>query len=115
MKVEYISALFLLSGSLFMLISSIGLLRFPDLYMRINSTTKASTMGILLSLIGVCAYMPEWLLIVKSCILIIYIFMTTPVASQMIGHAGHLLGVPKWEKTFRDDLETDHQKKPESD
>lgn len=49
---EIISGLFLLAGSLFILLSAIGVLRMPDLFTRMSATTKASTLGVGFVLIG---------------------------------------------------------------
>jgi multisubunit Na+/H+ antiporter MnhG subunit len=47
----------ILAGSLFILIASIGLIRFKDIYSRMHVTTKASSFGIMLILIGVSLYL----------------------------------------------------------
>lgn len=102
---EWLASILLILGAGFILLSSIGMFRFPDLYIRMHATTKASTLGILLILMGICIYFPSLSVFLKSFFILIYVFLTTPVASHMIGRAGHLIKVPKWEKTFRDDLE----------
>lgn len=43
---ELLTALFVLIGSSFILIGSIGLARLPNLFMRLHGPTKATTMGI---------------------------------------------------------------------
>ncbi|NJO06812.1 MAG: Na+/H+ antiporter subunit G, partial [Chloroflexaceae bacterium] len=40
-----ICALLMLIGSIFMLISSLGIVRLPDMYMRMSATSKAATLG----------------------------------------------------------------------
>ncbi|MEZ5198328.1 MAG: monovalent cation/H(+) antiporter subunit G [Bacteroidales bacterium] len=47
----------ILAGSLFILIASMGLLRFKDISSRMHVTTKASSFGIMLILLGVSFYM----------------------------------------------------------
>ena len=42
---EYIAAATLLGGAFFMLVASLGLVRFPDLYTRMHAATKATTFG----------------------------------------------------------------------
>jgi multicomponent Na+:H+ antiporter subunit G len=42
----------LLSGSLLMLLSAYGLLKFPDVYSRGHAQTKATTLGIIAMLLG---------------------------------------------------------------
>lgn len=103
---DYIAAIILLLGSCFMLIASIGIIRLPDLYMRMHATLKASTLGMFLLLSGFCVQVAEISVIIKSILIMIFIFMTAPVASQMIGQVAHLMKIKKWKRTVRDDLET---------
>ena len=50
---EVLTALFLLAGSLIMLLAGLGLIRFPDLFLRMQAATKASTLGLGLVLAAV--------------------------------------------------------------
>lgn len=102
---EWIASVLLIAGTGFILLSAVGMLRFPDLYTRMQATTKASSMGILLMLFAICIAIPVLPVWIKSFLAIVYIFSTTPVASHTIGRAGHLMGLPKWRKTHTDDLE----------
>jgi multicomponent K+:H+ antiporter subunit G len=43
---ELLTSFFLIVGGLFILIGSIGLARFPDLFMRLHGPTKATTLGV---------------------------------------------------------------------
>ncbi|GET27112.1 monovalent cation/H(+) antiporter subunit G [Prolixibacter sp. NT017] len=102
---EWISAILLVLGAFFMLLAAIGVLRFPDLYIRMHSATKASSFGALLMLVAVSIHFPVAYVIIEAALVIIFIFLTAPVASHMIGRIAHLLKVPKWEKTTVDELE----------
>ena len=44
--VEWLLAALLVLGGVFTLIGAIGLLRFPDFYMRLHAPTKATTLGV---------------------------------------------------------------------
>lgn len=41
---EIIVSIFLVFGSFFMLVGSIGMVRLPDLFMRLHAPTKSSTL-----------------------------------------------------------------------
>lgn len=107
---EWLSIILLILGALFMLLASIGLLRLPDIYMRMHAVTKAPTLGTLLMFTGLCIQFTDLSTIIKSAVIIFFIFLTIPVATHMIGRAAHLMQVPKWKKTERDDLEETQQK-----
>jgi len=49
---EILSGVFILAGTIFILLSALGIIRMPDLYTRMSATTKASTLGIGLVLTG---------------------------------------------------------------
>ena len=102
---EWLTIAFLILGACFILLASIGVVRLPDIYMRMHATTKAPTLGILLLLTAICIYFGDIIVIIKSVVIVFFTFLTAPVAAHMIGRAAHLIKTPKWEKTNRDDLE----------
>ncbi|MDZ7340976.1 MAG: monovalent cation/H(+) antiporter subunit G [candidate division KSB1 bacterium] len=101
---EWMAALFLISGSIFMFLSALGTLRFPDLFTRMHAATKASSFGIGLMLTACMVYFSDGWAVGQSLLIIIFIFLTAPVGSHMIGRAAYLLKVPLWEKTVVDEL-----------
>ena len=107
---EWITIILLILGALFILLASIGLIRMPDIYMRMHATTKAPTLGMMLILASLCIYFASILTIVKSILIIIFIFLTIPVATHMIGRSAHLMNAEKWKNTHRDDLEKAREK-----
>jgi hypothetical protein len=52
---DVISAVFMLTGSLLALVSSIGLFRFSSTRARMHATTKPATLGVLLCAVGAAA------------------------------------------------------------
>ena len=51
-----IVALLLVLGALFMLLAAVGLVRLPDLYLRMSATSKAATLGASLVLLGAAVH-----------------------------------------------------------
>lgn len=102
--IEIISGVFLLLGSLFILLSAIGLLRMPDLFTRMSATTKASTLGIGLVLIGTAIFWGDIGVAARALSIIIFLLLTAPVAAHIIGRAAYFDKVPLWEKTHIDEL-----------
>ncbi len=80
----WITSVLLISGALFILIASLGLLRFKDLYSRMHANTKASSFGILLLLIAVLLFYGNWIIILKALLVIIFIYLTAPLAAHSI-------------------------------
>jgi multicomponent Na+:H+ antiporter subunit G len=101
-----ISAL-LLSGAFFSLLAAIGVVRFPDIYTRMHAATKAPAFGILLLQTAAAIYFASFYAIAVSLLVIIFIFMTAPVASHSISRVAHMLDIPKWKGTLMDEMNND--------
>ncbi|MBW6534657.1 MAG: monovalent cation/H(+) antiporter subunit G [Mariniphaga sp.] len=79
-----IISIFLLAGSFFILIASIGLIRLKDLYSRLHAATKAPSFGIFLMLIGVSIFFNTPMVYIKSLFVIFFIYLTAPLAAHAI-------------------------------
>lgn len=99
-----LSAFFVLSGAAVTFIAALGVLRLPDFFMRMHAATKAGVVGPSLLLIGAGFYEPAWATWIKIALAILFLLMTTPIASHLLGKAGFLGGVRLWEGTSRNDL-----------
>ena len=100
---ELIASLVILLGSLFLLLAALGVVRMPDSYNRIQTGTKATTLGLILVLIGIGIYHPGWVL--KLILLIYFVLISNPASSHALARAAHRLGVFKTDATVVDDLE----------
>lgn len=101
---EIISIVFIMVGSAFILISALGLLRMPDLYMRMSATTKAATLGVGFVLFGTAIHFLDVGIISRAVIIFSFLLITAPVAAHMIGRAAYFNGVPLWKGTKDDEL-----------
>ena len=81
---KIIISVLILLGSFFILVAAIGILRFKDLYGRLHATTKATSFGLLLLLVGVSLFFNIFPVYVKSLLIIIFIFLTAPLAAHTI-------------------------------
>lgn len=100
--IQLIGAFITLLGSNFLLLGSIGVFRMPDIYNRIQAGTKATTLGTILSLLGLVFFHPEWG--GKIFILILFIILTNPVSSHVLARAAHFAGIYLSDKTVVDKL-----------
>ncbi len=106
--IEFLGAVFVLIGTVFMLISAVGVIKMPDLYLRMSSSTKTSTLGVASMLMGAVFFFlgdEEVGVLTRTIAIIFFILLTAPVAAHLLGRAGYYNGVPLWEKTKYDDLE----------
>jgi multicomponent Na+:H+ antiporter subunit G len=102
--IDWISGILLVLGALFMAVAALGVYRMPDLYMRMSSSTKASTFGAMLLLGGVALSFLDPATSTKAIAVILFLFVTTPVAAHMIARAAYHTGVKLWEGTHVDEL-----------
>ncbi|MFN4198927.1 MAG: monovalent cation/H(+) antiporter subunit G [Flavobacterium sp.] len=98
-------------GAIFILLAGIGIVRMPDLYLRISVTTKAATLGIGLILIAAGIYFNDSSITTRVLAIILFMFLTAPVGAHLIGRSSYFTGVKLWKKTLRDDLEGKYEKK----
>ncbi|MBX3045063.1 MAG: monovalent cation/H(+) antiporter subunit G [Candidatus Kapabacteria bacterium] len=103
--VELFAGIALLIGSLFILISAIGLIKMPDIFLRMSATTKAVTFGVSFVLIGASIFFGDIGTITRSVVIILFLFLTAPVAAHMIGRAAYFDGVYIWQKTIVNEME----------
>lgn len=71
-------------GSVFILIAAIGLLRFTDALSRMHATTKATSFGLLLIISGVALHFLTFTVILKGVLVILFIYLTAPLAAHSI-------------------------------
>jgi len=97
-------------GTLFVLLSAIGLIRMPDTYMRISVNTKAATLGVGLILVGTAVFFNDLSTTSRALVIILFVFLTAPVSAHLIGRASYFMGVKLWKGSIMDDLQGKYQK-----
>ena len=91
--IESASWIFLVSGGIFILIGSIGLLRFPDLFTRLHAASVTETMGVGLTLIGLILQAGLSLISIKLMLILLFLFFTGPTAVHALAKAAMHGGV----------------------
>ncbi len=103
-----IGIVLIILGVLLIGIAAVGIIRMPDLYTRMSSSTKASTLGLGLILLGTAVYFlpAEGSLGIASRAIatIIFVMLTAPVSAHMMGRAAYSNGVELWEGTVIDEM-----------
>lgn len=104
---KIIGAFIVLAGSIFLFLGSLGMIRMPDLYNRIQAGTKASTLGTILTLSGIIFLSSGWT--GKLVILILFVLITNPVSSHILARAAHSVKLKLTDKTVTDKLTEDEE------
>lgn len=100
-----IENILLVIGSLFMLLAAIGILRMPDLFTRLQVTSKASVMGSTCILLAVAVHFGEPQVTIRVITIIGFFALTIPVATHMLARAGYATNVPLSKETVINELE----------
>lgn len=101
---EWGVAVLLLVGGLFTLLAGVGVVRLPDLLMRMQAATKAGTLGVGCTLLALILDFGELGVTTRAILVIGFLFLTAPVAAHMIARASYFVDVPRWEGTVVDEL-----------
>jgi len=100
-----LGGLLMVAGALFLLLGGLGLVRMPDVFNRIQAGTKATTLGTMLTLVGMACLQPDWVL--KLLLIGLFILLTNPLSSQVMARAAHRTGSRKTDKNVVDRLADD--------
>jgi multicomponent Na+:H+ antiporter subunit G len=93
---DVLIGLFLCLGTLLTLVASLGVLRLPDLYTRMHAATKAGTVGVSCLLLAVAFSLPEVTVISRVIGTMLFIVLTAPVASHLLGREMREVGYKIW-------------------
>lgn len=102
---DILTILFLLLGSFFMFIGSIGVIRLPDFFTRSHATSKSDTLGIMLIIVGLICHEGMVLNSLKLMIIFVFIALANPVGSHALARAAFKFGIKPWFKKEEKDKE----------
>lgn len=88
-----------LSGGFFAFIAGLGILRLPDVLIRMHATTKAGTLASGLIMLAVAAGFADAPTVARAVAIVVFLLITAPVGAHMIGRAAFRSGVPLWGST----------------
>lgn len=112
--IDWLSGGLFIAGATLALLAGIGVLRMPDVFTRMQASTKASTLGLGCLLAGVALRNPEFAFVVRSVSIAAFMLLTTAVAAHVIARAAARSGAALWEGT-RVDERPSHMTKGDSE
>ena len=110
-----IGSLVTFAGSFFLFLGALGAVRMPDVYNRMQSGTKATTLGSMLFLVGLglgCFHGP---CLGRVILLILFIVLTNPISSHALARAAHWAGTPLAAISRTDQLAEDEAAEPQEE
>lgn len=89
----------LLTGAMFFLAGTIGLLRFPDVYARLHALTKADNLGLGLMCTGLAIEAWSWSVALKLGLIWILVMLASTTACHLIARTALRMGVRPWRRS----------------
>lgn len=102
---DILTAILLFTGSLFMLLAAVGVVRLPDVLTRMQAASKAATLGISCTFLALAVHFQEIGVASRAVLVIGFVFLTAPVAAHLLGRSAMVLKAPLWPGTKREDPE----------
>lgn len=103
-------------GLFFSLSGAVGICRMPDVYCRIQCSSKTITMGALPALVAlVVGEGPVTTYGSRALIVAVLLLIVSPTASHALARAAYKAGVPMWDGAVRDEPRKGADNHPDDD
>lgn len=101
-------------GAFFNLAAVLGIVRMPDVYCRLHSSSKNTTLGSILIILGLAAregMAGEWTAVAKVLLIGLLLMVVTPIGSHALARAAYWQGVPVWQGTVVDQYASEEERR----
>ena len=113
---QQIGLALIIIGVLFDVSGCVGLVRLPDVYNRIQASTKCVVLGTALLLLGAVIWLGTAAAVIKGLLCILFILITSSTAAHALSRAAYRSGVELWEGSIVDRYAEDLDRaEPEED
>ena len=122
MILDVLTTVALIGGMFFLLVGALGVLRLPDVYLRMIAASKCVTLGISGMLLAAVFHFAAIGTVdhagrdegssalaaaTKAVLVLLFHFVAGPVATHMLARSAHVDRVQMWKGTLSDDLSED--------
>ena len=95
----WVSVALMAVGVLFFIAGTVGLLRFPDVFMRIHALTKADNLGLGFIVAGLILQAESVGAVVQLLLIWLLVLVAASAAAHLIAQATLRAGIRPWERT----------------
>jgi multicomponent Na+:H+ antiporter subunit G len=110
--IDIVTGLLWIVGSAFAFLAALGVLRMPDVFTRMQASTKASTLGLGCLLLGAAVQLADLASVIRLISIAAFLLLTTPVSAHVIARASYRADVPLWDGTVLDEREAANEPGP---
>ncbi|MBN1788231.1 MAG: Na+/H+ antiporter subunit G [Sedimentisphaerales bacterium] len=100
--IDFLGYMLVSVGIFFDISGCIGLVRFPDVYNRLQASTKCVTLGTIMILGGTALIIGTGAIAGKAIICAVFILITSPTAAHAISRGAHSAGISLTDKSIID-------------
>lgn len=108
---DIIGVAFIVLGLLFDFFGCLGLVRLPDVYNRLQASTKCVTLGTCSIMFGVFIILGPSAGGLKALACIVFLLLTAPVSAHVLARGAHISRVKLCEESVVDKYEEDKELK----
>ena len=106
-------------GTFFYFLSTLGLIRMPDVYNRMQTSTKSATLGSLGVIVGTGIWalgedFGNWAWVTKTVVIATFLLLTNPISAHALIRAAYKRGIPLWSGSVVDKYHEHLKKKEET-
>lgn len=76
------------------LLAAVGVIRMPDFLCRMQTSSKAATLGSICAVVAVAVYFGQGDVAVRALLISVFFSVTAPIAAHVIARAGYISKVP---------------------
>lgn len=91
-----VSICLVLFGSAMTVFAGIGIVRLPDVFIRMHAATKVGTLGSGLIMAGVGVHFADPAVVLRCVLIVFFLLLTAPIGAHMIGRAALRIGIKPW-------------------
>ncbi len=96
--IDVCTAILLVTGAVFFLAGTVGLLRFPDVYTRLHALTKADNVGLGLVVFGLALQAEAWSMAGKLVLIWLLVLLSGASVSHLVARNALRKGVRLWRR-----------------
>jgi len=103
---EIVIAALCLTGTFLIVLTGVGLVRFPDVFCRMHAAGKAGTFGVILVVLGTTVHFAGTGqdISLHGILAVFFQLLTAPTATHLLARAAYLCDYPLSERTVVDEL-----------
>jgi len=95
---DYIASALIMTGAVFFLAGTLGLLRFPDVYTRLHALTKADNVGLGLVVAGLMVQAESGAAAGKLLLTWLLVMLAGACVSSLVARGALHRGIPFWRR-----------------